>query len=104
MGARAVRVRTHLAHCLAARGLPKDRADRPLSLPQAAGELYSRRRERKGSRCGAADGASSAAGALHLISDAPETEETRGTVESGVREDIGTDEVFSVRVPSSATM
>ena len=83
MGARAARVRTHLAHCLAARGLPKDRADSPLSLPQAAGELSCSRRQRKGSRCRAAVGASSAAASLDIISAASEAALTPRRVESG---------------------
>jgi len=41
MWARAARVRAYRAHRLAARGLLKDRADRPLSLPQTAGKLFS---------------------------------------------------------------
>ena len=81
MWARAARVRAYRAHRLAARGLLKDRADRPLSLPQTAGELYCRRRKRKGSRCGAAVGASSAADALCLISDGSEAAQTPRSVE-----------------------
>ena len=58
----------------------------------------------KGSRCGAAGGGSSAAGASHLIIAVPESGIGRGRVELGVREDIGTVAVFSVRVQTFATM
>ena len=47
MWARAARVRAYRAHRLAARGLLKDRADRPLSLPQTAGELTAGREEKR---------------------------------------------------------
>ena len=103
MWARAARVRAYRAHRLAARGLLKDRADRPLSLPQTAGELYCRRRKRKGSRCGAAVGASSAAGALYLINAAPAAAQMPRRVDWGAGENIGTEEVFRVRVRTYAT-
>ena len=83
MWARAARVRAYRAHRLAARGLLKDRADRPLSLPQTAGELIAGSGREKAARCGAAVGASSAAGALYLISAAPTAVQTPQRVPLG---------------------
>ena len=81
MWALAARVRAYRAHRLAARGLLKDRADRPLSLPQTAGELIAGSGREKAARCGAAVGASSAADAFCLISDGSEAAQTPRSVE-----------------------
>ena len=98
MWARAARVRAYRAHRLAARGLLKDRADRPLSLPQTAGELIAGREEKR-QPVVEPQSALPALLALCISSVLPRRpHRRRRECHWGAGENIGTEEVFRVRV------
>ena len=102
MWARAARVRAYRAHRLAARGLLKDRADRPLSLPQTAGELIGIAEKRQ--PVVEPQSALPALLALCISSVLPRRQHRRrGECHWGAGENIGTEEVFRVRVRTYAT-